>query len=210
MEVGPTEAFLSAEFQSAYRPGAKRAIYAAGCPGLAARAKAANVSQYKIGLTSLWRLQARIEELRRDCYGAWILQDGVWRKREGFHTWFASQLRPTLVASPRSPVTVQVRHIEVDLPESMTVEQFDAEFDRALEPGAIDLWATTEAAQRHCASRGIDPQELQSATRYPGLKLAPAREIYAFSIFSGTDRLVAIAEQIIARFLGVEWRRFDA
>jgi hypothetical protein len=183
--TGPTDLFLSEEFKEAYRPGGKRAIYAAGCIGLATLAKAANVPVYKIGVTSPERLSARIEELRRDFYGAWINENGNWRKREGFGDWFASQLHPKQLPSPESPVRAGVRSITVTLPDGMTIEQFDTEFERQLDPCALDLWATTDAGIKHCSSRGIDPRLLQAGTRYPGLKLAPAREIYMFTIFSG-------------------------
>ena len=62
----------------------------------------------------------------------------------------------------------------------------------------------SEDARRHCAFLGIEPSELQRFTAYPGWRLSPAQEICGFSIFSGADRLVALAERIILDHFGLE------
>jgi hypothetical protein len=79
----------------------------------------------------------------------------------------------------------------------MTSKKFDFAFDALTRKGTIELWAMSEDARRHCAFLGIEPSVLQPFTAYPGWRLSPAQEICGFSIFSGADRLVALAEHII-------------
>ena len=165
---------------------------------------------YKPGTAAPNRVGARMAENNRDQYAAYRQIDGVWVKANGYDGWFASHLHPTELPSPESPVTVEARSIRVVLPATMTPEEFDEAFDAFVRLGALDRWAATEAAQAHCRARGFDPDEMQFATQYPGWTFAPAREICAMTIFEGVDRLAAICEQLIARHLGLEWRRYDA
>lgn len=90
----------------------------------------------------------------------------------------------------------------------MNIEDFDAAFDAIVRHGAVDLWAMTDDARDHCKFLGddIDPAELQRFTEYPKWRLMPVQEICGFSIFSGADRLVRIAEQIIVAHLGLTWQ----
>ncbi len=200
-----TNLFLTSPFKDAYRPGATRLIYVAGCPGLAELAKQIAMPCYSVSTTSPDRLAARIEEKRRDQYGAWRQIDGVWTWRPGFDEWFPSQLHPCGQKSPNSPVRADVRGILVRLPEGMSELEFDKAFDAYTRLGALDVWARTPLGQQHCVARGVDPHGLELATQYPGWAFSPALEICGFSIYRGVDRLVAIAEQIVASHLELSW-----
>ena len=208
--VSATNLFLTPEFQDVYRPGLTRLIYVGATPGLADRAKELAMPVYNISTTSPDRLAARIEEKRRDQYGAWRWIDGNWAWRPGFDGWFPSQIHPCGQRSPDSPVQAGVRGITVRLPDGMTPKEFDDEFDAMTKHGALDAWSETEAGRQYCIARGIDPDSLKMATLYPGWTYKPAYEICGFSIFKGTDRLIAISEQIIAKKLGLEWTPFFA
>ena len=212
--TGPTNIFLSDPFQDRFKANAdheERLVYLAACSGLATETKrGVGIPMYKPGVTESGRVAARMLELRRDEYASHRKIAAKWTKFSGFSDWFASQLRPLQRPSPNSPVNVDVRVIRVKLPEGLTTQKFDEAFDAAVRLGAVDAWAQTRAARVYCEAKGLDPETLEMATLYPAGILAPAREVCFTTMFSGVDRLVAIAEQIIAQHLDLTWTRFDA
>jgi len=204
LEVGPSDAFLSEQYRDIFVAGETRAIYAAGCTGLGRLARVLGMPLYKTSTTGEGSLNRRIGEIRRDRYGAYAFVNEKWLDEIGWDDWFASHLYATQLSSPNSPVRVGIRDILVTLPASLAPEDFDALFDAEVRKGAVDAWAQSDDARRHCEFLRLDQKTLIRHTLYPGGRFSPAREITGFSIYSGTDRLVAIAEGAILLHLGLK------
>lgn len=205
----PTDLFQSEAYRDRYSPsGETRAIYAGACDGLGHLARALQIPLYKVSTTSSARVADRMKELRLDRYGA------VWRKgktyvadEQGWDSWFPSHMFARSLPSKNSPVRCDIRAILVDLPVGLKPEDFDRSFDAEVAKGAIDRWLLTEEGRNHAAALGVDPAIGQRLTAIAGgdtPKLSPATEIAVFCTkYSGPDRLIAIAETIVLKHLGL-------
>ena len=188
--------------------GETRALYAAACDGLCRLSRGLQIPLYKVGTTSPDRVWKRAHELRNDRYASVYFDGSAYvEDKAGFDGWYASHLHVgRRTPSEGSPVNVETRAILVDLPASLTPEDFDRLFDAETRKGWIAEWVATEEGRDHCALVGVEPNRFQRFTAYPGgtvSKLCHAAEICSFSIYGGAGRLVAIAEQIILRHLGL-------
>ena len=194
---GPTNLFLTPEFRDVFRPGFTRLVYAGASVGLGLCAKTAAIPIYKISTCAEDRLGARMAENGRDEYASYYYFEGDYVHEEGWDRWYPSHLHPQQRPSPNSPVQAAERCVKVHLPQSMSPEAFDAAFDAEVSKGAIHEWAMTPDAARHCGYLGVSPATLIRYTVYPGWRLSPALELAGFSIFTGADRIVSLAERII-------------
>ncbi|MFO1116980.1 MAG: hypothetical protein U1E28_14965 [Beijerinckiaceae bacterium] len=204
LELAHTEAFRSPQFRDLFRPGEIRLLYAGGCPGLGALSHRVHLPAYKASTCSEDGLARRAFELRRDEVGAYFFQNGDYVREDGWDGWFPSHLYPVRGPSSESPVSIRERALIVRMPDGCSAERFDEIFDREVRKGGLDLWAMTPEARNHCAFLGIDPALLQRFTRYPNWAVMPTHEIVGFSIYSGADRLIRIAENAVLELLGME------
>jgi hypothetical protein len=204
----PTDLFSSDAYRAAYQPGINRLIYAGACQGLANIASLLQLPLYKISTCSSDRLDERMKELRIDKHGA-VRRDNhrYVADKTGWTNWFPSQISAHALPSPNSPVRCLERAILVALPVGLSPEIFDLAFDAEVAKGALDRWLMTEEGLNHAATLKVDPAIGQRLTAIPGgdkPKLSPATEIVVFCTkFSGPDRLIAIAETIILKHLGL-------
>lgn len=198
-----TAAFLSTHWRDVFEEGEARIIYAAGCSGLGTVSKSVHVPSYKASSCAEGGLSRRMFELNRDEVGAPRYKDGRYIRDEGWDGWFPSHLYPVRGPSPNSPVLVRPRCLIVRLPKTMSADSFDTPFDREVRKAALDVWSMTPEARAHCAAIGADPDLLMRFTRYPDWSVMPVREVVAFSIYSGADRLIRIAENIVLKHYGL-------
>jgi hypothetical protein len=205
----PTDLFGAEVFRAAYTPsGLNRLIYVGACQGLANIASVLHLPLYKVSTCASDRLEERMKELRIDKHGAVRRVDDKYVGDEtGWANWFPSQISARALPSPNSPVRCQERSILVALPAGLTPEEFDRAFDAEVAKGAIDRWLMTPEGLNHAAMLKVDPALGQRLTAYPygdKPKLSPSTEIVVFCTrISGPDRLIAIAEGIILRHLGL-------
>ena len=203
-----TPLFASAEFQSRWAPsGVTRAIYAGACNAMGRLATRLCMPLYKVATTDSRRVWPRMNELRTVSYGSVYCDGQRYVAEPGWNNWFPSQMHVQTLPSPDSPVIITSHAILVPLPVGMTTEEFDVAFDAETRKGALDRWALTPEGRNHCATLGIDPAVMRRLTEYPGgesSRLSPAGEICGFSCRgTGPDRVIAIAEAIILRKLGL-------
>ena len=205
----PTDLFETEEFRNAWKPSdVRRACYAAGCFGLRDLGKILKMPLYKVSTTGANRVWRRMDELCRDCYAA-LFHNGEAYQNDGgvWDNWFPSHLYPQRFPSPASPVIVDSRAIIVPLPVGMTAEKFDELFDKEVAKGALNTWVMTQAGRDHCGFLGVDPTVGQRSTRFIAgeqSQISPANEIVGFSIHSGADWMIAIAERIILEAVGLK------
>jgi hypothetical protein len=105
-----------------------------------------------------------------------------------------------------SPVNAAPRAITVTLPDDMAPAQFDHEFDEAVRTAAIDEWVMTREGREHCIFRGVEPAFAIRMTPYRHggtARNSPARELACFRPKTDGDRLLAIAEIIVLKHLGL-------
>ena len=203
-----TSIFETPTFRDVWRPGEAREIYAGACEGLQRLGKRLKLPIYKVSTTSGGGVWTRARQLRIDHYGA-VWHDGVQYVVDasgGWDSWFPSQLYPRMRPSAGSPVAVAERGILVRLPDTLDPLDFDRSFDAETHKAALNAWVMTEAGRNHCAHINVEPRSYQRFTNYPGAtlgKMSPAEEICCFSNRSGADRLIAIAEAVILRHLGL-------
>jgi hypothetical protein len=204
----PTDLFETEEFRRAWNPGPdRRACYAAGCEGLRKLNRILRIPIYKCSTTSADRVWDRSNESRRDRYGALWHNGQAYVEDAGWDDWYPSHLHPKRFPSPASPVIVQKRAIIVPLPNGMDPKKFDELFDAETRKGALNNWVMTQEGRNHCAFLGADPAIGQRLSPYRSAdqsRISPANEICGFSIHSGADRIVAIAENILLEALGLK------
>jgi hypothetical protein len=146
--------------------------------------------------------------LRQDQHGAVCRKgENYFADKAGWTNWFPSHMSARALPSKNSPVRCAVRAILVALPHGLMPEDFDRLFDAEVAKGSVHRWLMTEEGRNHAATLKVDPAIGQRFTAIPGgdkSKLSPATEICVFCTkFSGPDRLIAIAETIILRHLGL-------
>ena len=206
----PTDLFKTEEFRNAWKPSdVRRACYAAGCFGLRDLGKKLSMPLYKVSTTGSERVWRRMDELNRDCYAALFHNGEAYQNDDaGWDNWFPSHLYPQRFPSPASPVIVDSRAIIVPLPVGMTAEKFDELFDKEVAKGALNTWVMTQAGRDHCGFLRVDPTVGQRLTRFIAgeqSQISPANEIVGFSIHSGADWMIAIAERIILEAVGLKF-----
>ncbi|MDP9025708.1 MAG: hypothetical protein M3N13_10085, partial [Candidatus Eremiobacteraeota bacterium] len=161
---------------------------------------------YKVSTCAEGRLDEPMLECRRDQYGRTWYCDGRYADEAGWDDWFPSQLHTQAALSINSPVTATTRALIVRLPDDMSSQEFDRLIDAEIRKAALDLWVMTPEGHRHCSFLGVDPSVALRMTPYPygaHSRNSPARELCAFRIHHDPDRLVALAELIILRHLGL-------
>ena len=198
--------FDSDAYRDAYREGPKREIYVAASAGLGRVAKALNMPIYKVSTCAENRMPDRMAELRADAYASTWFCGGRYVSDADFDDWFPSHFRVTRPPAKNSPVNAAPRAITVALPDDMAPSQFDREFDEAVRVAAIDEWVMSREGREHCIFRGVEPAFAIRMTPYrhgAAARNSPARELACFRPKSDGDRLVAIAEIIILKHLGL-------
>jgi len=201
----PAEIFRSDFYLDTFSPGAKREIYVAASSGLGRLSPLLAMPLYKVSTCAEGRLIERMNELRADRYGSAWFSDGRHMQDSDFDDWFPSHFQTGETAA-HSPVTTAPRHLTVTLPHDMAPDQFDIEFDAAIREAAIDRWVMTKEGHDHCVFRGVEPSIAIRMTPYrygASAKNSPARELCCFRPNKDGVRLVAIAELIILRHLGI-------
>jgi hypothetical protein len=198
--------FDSDAYRDAYRGGPKREIYVAASAGLGRVAKSLNMPIYKVSTCAENRMPDRMAELRADAYASTWFCGGRYVSDADYDDWFPSHFRVTRPPLRKSPVTAAPRAITVTLPDSMTPAQFDHEFDEAVRAAAIDEWVMSREGRDHCFFRGVEPAFAIRMTPYRhggAARNSPARELACFRPKQDGNRLVAIAEIIILKHLGL-------
>ena len=198
--------FDSDAYRDAYREGPKREIYVAASAGLARVAKSLNMPIYKVSTCAENRMPDRMAELRADAYASTWFCGGRYVSDADFDDWFPSHFRVT--RPPRETVLSLRRHgpSPSRCPTSMTPAQFDHEFDEAVRVAAIDEWVMSREGRDHCIFRGVEPAFAIRMTPYRhggAARNSPARELACFRPKQDGNRLVAIAEIIILKHLGL-------
>ena len=199
--------FSSPAYLHLFRSNAAREIYVGACRGLARKSALFKFPEYKISTVAPGRLLERIGELRADVYGGQYIADGAFvDDADGFDDWFASHIYTQKPTAPNSPVEIHPRALTVRLPVTMSPAAFDAAFDHEIRKAAVDLFVRTPEGAAHCDALGIDPAIAQRYTAYPlgsAVRHSACQEIVIFRIREDSDRLVAIAEMIVFRHLGL-------
>jgi hypothetical protein len=205
LKVGPSNIFVTEEYKDLARDsGYARRIYFGATTGLARLlAVPLGMPIYKVSTCPPDGLERRMRQLNADAYAAVAREGDNWRTDPGFINWYPSLIFPTQRLSKSSPVRVEPRGLVVSLPKGMEPEAFDEQFDAQTRLGAIDRWAMTPEGSAHCAAVGVARDAALRHTEYPGWKRMPAMELVGFSIYSGADRAICIAETIIAAHYGL-------
>ncbi len=202
----PRDAFLADEYRARYQPGETRAIYVATSIGARALAETIKMPLGKVSTTRDGRLQERLREQGGDGYGAGWYREGRLVVDSGWKSWDAVLMRPSMGPSPGSPVVVTPRAILVALPDVLPAYQFDDLWDAQTRLAAIDRWAETEEGLRHFGLLGVDPAVARRKTIYrfdTSKRVSAVHELCCFRLSQDPDRLIAVAEKIILRALGL-------
>jgi hypothetical protein len=199
--------FSSPAYRNLFRSHSAREIYVGACPGLARNSAAFKLPLYKISTVAPGRLPERLRELNADEYGSEYIADGQYvDDSDGCDKWFASHIYTKKPPAPNSPVEIQPRALTVHLPVTMTAAAFDAAFDHEIRKAGIDQFVLSAEGAAHFEALGIDPSVAQRHTAYPlgsAVRHSACLEIAIFRIREDSDRLVAIAELVVLRHLGL-------
>jgi len=206
----PTNAFSNAAFTANFVPGFTAYVYAAGCgenihnparaSGLLGVARALRLPIYKISATC-GDLRDRLDEVSADRYGSETNGPDGPVCQLGFDAYAAQILRPDRRPLDGSPVGIQTRCLEVQLPASLSLRAFEKALHDAMARSSLNRWLDTPDGQRHCGMLGLDAAAQKRYTTYAfgaGQRRSEAQEIY-IARPKGRDagRLVGIVERII-------------
>ena len=106
---------------------------------------------------------------------------------------------------PHSPVTLERHALKVKAPVFMDEDDFDIAFDHLVRKGALWPCLGTTRGRAHCKAVGVDPFAGWRAT-VSDTPYEEAKEICVVRIRRGSadlDRLIAIAEHVVAQSLGL-------
>ena len=192
-------------YSAAFRCGITCSVYCGVSDGMLSLARKSRLSLSKIGISTRPNLAGRMAEANTDRYGSLHEEDGRIVDSAGFDTWEPVRLPPAGEPGHPSPVERLARVLNVSLPNSMTVEAFDAAFTAMLNPCRVDCWIDTPDGERHCARLDIDPRTLRRMTAHVNpdgsVRLKRTKEIYIFRLREDTNRLIAAIESLIAKHL---------
>ncbi len=184
----------------------ERLVYVSACPGQRDLSWELGLPIARIGCCAPDRLNSRMVELSDQGYAAACRRDGGWSPPEaGWKPWSLVYLEPNQSPQPNGPVSVERHCLRVRVPATLAPREFDAAIDFALGHGSLHLWLDSPAGREYCRLIDVDPNRGCRAT--PSYNPpAPARELYVFRIghrSKDVDRLIAIAEAVIAKALGL-------
>ena len=197
-----SEAFDEDWFRDAYRPGVAIEVYAGAGPGARFLATTYFVPVYKFGSVVEGHIGPRFRDLVKRQYGSHWIRDGRLVKDNCFNEWFPAQMGFRQTPSPASPVRATPHAIRVQLPDSMSPAEFEAEWRKALSHCALHEDIQSDLGIRRCALLGVDPMMGVRLTGYEfgsATEIRPAEEIYVMRPHCDADALLVIAERIVLR-----------
>ncbi len=200
------EAFLSAAYKAAYRPGRWRGFYVGECDGLKNLSRKFMLPINKVSTTDVTRLTERLRENGNDEYAAVYLAEGHEIRESGFKRWRTICPPQGLQPSPNGPVQVMNQCLALRMPDTMSDQELDERFDELVRLGSLGAWLDTDAGRLHCQKVGVSPYYGQRFTGRPyGREIAreQSQEIVAFRTRSDFSRLVAIIERVVLEHLGL-------
>jgi hypothetical protein len=190
----------SHDFESRFRPGREIYLYVAGSTGLSQLAKTLQLPLFKIGLSAKPDLLTRQNELRADCYGSVINEDGEYAARPGFDDWEIRQSE--LRDLPQNPIIASMpRALKLRLPKGMSLRQFEKQLHQKLASICLYEWSKSPQASAHfralradySLARRFTAYQFGSETRY-----SAAQEIYICRPRNDLAKVAALSMQIIS------------
>ena len=179
-------------------------VYAAACDGLRRLAAPGGWSIAKVGVTA-GALRQRLIWMARDGYAkGYRTANGLIVAEHGFEEWLAQPLDHTAPTMSGSCVTPVGRGLQVRLPGSLSVRDFDRALSEALDVVAVDRVMATPAGMARCAAFGLDVERYRRVTSYDFAgrpRISRAREILFFRPRLDTMALIRIIEAVVARHL---------
>lgn len=155
------EAIYASPAWVAYRRGQTVVVYILQARGLATlSARLGGLSLAKVGSTTTENLSRRIDDLGSGRYGAWTRGSKRYELAEGFHHFEPAPRLQLAIQNPASPIRLCRVGIEVDLPERMSPDEFEAVLNRRLLPIRLPTIAGSSAGRALCHRTGVDPREL--------------------------------------------------
>lgn len=198
--------FDSQEFKEVYQPGEIVEIYFGAGEGYKRVSRTLCIPYYKIGLTALYGITDRFRTHKADRHTSFWCDGGRYVEDLDFADQFPSFIRTEMSLSLASPVRATRNSIVVTLPHGMSQLDFEQDLREAIEHCAVHRFLQTDDGLRHCRLINVDPQVGLRMTAYghgAGRRMSPADEIYTIRPSRDGDAMLAIAERIILRRLGL-------
>ncbi|MGD0636153.1 MAG: hypothetical protein ABSA13_18355 [Beijerinckiaceae bacterium] len=161
-------------------------VYIFGCNGCANLGQRLKIKLYKIGSTTEFDLKTRLEQIGQEQYGACTLHGNELEMEKGFSRWVALPVT-TSGPSTNPAITILTRAIQIDLPDNMTRQAFDAALQKALTPRALHL------------RKSARPKRLTNYSMGGASRVSESKELYEFAPNSKADgdMLLNAIEQIL-------------
>jgi hypothetical protein len=197
-----SELFTETWFRDAYRPGDAIEVYAGAGAGARYLSTTYLVPIYKFGSVVEGNIGPRFRDLGKREYGSLWMRNGHLVKDSGFDQWFPALLGFRQTPMPASPVRASAHAIRVQLPNTMSPAEFEAEWRSALAHCALGEYIQSDLGLRRCALLGVDPMMGVRLTGYQfgsATEVRPAEEIYVIRPHGDADALLVIAERIVLR-----------
>jgi hypothetical protein len=206
--LGPTPngIFTSESYKQLFIHGEVVKVYGAGCPGLRTLASTTDLPLRKIGATLASDIRTRLKDAGRDHYAALVKVGEGYQLEPGFDTYLATPFVCAKSPSPNSPVSIEPRSMSVILPKNMTFREFEGALQKALLPTSLNHWAATADGIEHFKKLNINSAVAIRYNQYGyggNCPPTPAEEIYITRPRSDGDRLVAVLEHIVLKYLGL-------
>ena len=158
--------------------------------------KIGNASLVKVGTTASNNVARRISDLGSCQYGAWHRGACRYEHEEGFDVFLPPPRLQLAPQHPLSPVRLCGYGIEVGLPQGLSAGQFEAEFNRRMNPLRLQTIADSDVGRDLCATAGIEPATLRRSYR-AGQRYKLATELSLLRPQADIGALSRLCEDII-------------
>ena len=169
--------YASSAWAARYRPVTWVTAYVLQARGLAQLSmQIGSSSLVKAGTTASNNLARRISDLGSCQYGAWHRGARRYEHEEGFDSFVPPPRLQLAPQHPLSPVRLCSVGIEVGLPGILSASEFEAAFNRRMDPLRLQTIADSNVGRGLCAAAGIEPATLHRFYR-AGQRFKAATEL---------------------------------
>ncbi len=189
--------YASSAWAADYRPVTWVTAYILQARGLARLSMQIDSSSLvKAGTTASNSLVRRISDLGSCQYGAWHRGARRYEYDHGFDVFLPPPRLQLAPQHPLSPVRLCGYGIEVGVPGILSANEFEAAFNRRMDPLRLQTIADSDVGRGLCASAGIEPTTLHRFYR-AGQRFKAATELTLMRPQADVGALARLCEDII-------------
>lgn len=177
--------------------------------GLAAlSALLGGVSLAKVGTAKRENIAQRVAQLGKCEYGGWVRGSRRYEHAPGFNRFECAPRLQLSSQHPLSPVRLCAHGIEIDVPEGLSCEEFEARLNHALGFLRLQNIVDSEAGRRLCTETDVAPAQFRRFYKTEDGAYRAATELTLMRPQADVGALARVCEDIVIdRVLGRQPKR---